>query len=78
LPGTITNLFCRNVCDKEKKSLIILTPGHGPATVGQRREGDFEEMVHALNVLDKVVKLKLEHLQSVFQHRSEVGFPQSD
>lgn len=52
--------------------------GHRPAAIGQRRERDLEEVIHALDVLYEVGELLLEHLQRVLQHRSEVGFAQSD
>ena len=52
--------------------------GHRPAAVGQRRERDLEQVIHALDVLDEVGELLLEHFQRVLQHGAEVGFAQSN
>jgi hypothetical protein len=56
----------------------LSAPRHGPPALGQRREGDLEEVVHALDVLDEVVELELEHLQRVLQNGPEVGLAEGD
>lgn len=56
----------------------LSAPRHRPSAFGQRREGDLEEVVHALDVLHEEVKLQLEYLQSVLQHRTKVRFAEGD
>ncbi len=56
----------------------LSAPRHRPSAFGQRREGDFKEVVHALDVLHEEVKLQLEYLQRVLQHRTKVRFAEGD
>ena len=43
------------------------------ARTGQRREGDFKELIHAFDRLHKVVELPLENLDGVLQNGRKVN-----
>ena len=43
------------------------------ARTGQRRKGDFEELIHAFDRLHEVVELPLENLDGVLQNGGEVN-----
>ena len=67
--------FCLDVL---REPSTLSAARHRPSAFCQRREWDFEEVVHALDVLHEEVELQLEHFKAVLQHGTVVRLAEGD
>ena len=48
------------------------------ATLGQTTKTDLKQLVHTLDILDKILKFELEHFKGMFEDRFEISFALSN